>query len=104
MAETKEKSGKKIGQVTAEERDEIRFLFERKNGLLELSRSLVTVDKKTLENSPLYEKIVADLGKVSTKFQDWWDEKSVGYHWESVRGSHWQIDFETCDIYLVAND
>jgi CXXX repeat modification system protein len=90
-----------VGKVTEEERDEIQALFERKNGLKELTRSLVDIDRKELENSTLYEKLVTDMGRVSTRFQEWWDEKSEKYKWESAPGGHWEIDFETCDIYLV---
>jgi CXXX repeat modification system protein len=98
------KAKKKVGNVTEEERDEIQTLFESKNGLKELTRSLVDMDKKELENSALYEKLVADMGSVSTRFQRWWDEKSGKYNWESAPGAHWEIDFDTCDIYVVTGD
>lgn len=104
MEEIKENLKKKVGKVTEEDRDEIQSLFERKNGLIELFKSLDAVGRRELDNNPLYEKIIADLGKVSTKFQGWWDEKSVKYNWEKVKGCHWQIDFETCDIYLVKGE
>ncbi len=100
---TMEKAKKNVGNVTEEERDEIQFLYERKNGLKELTVSLVNIDKKELESSALYEKLVSDMGKVSTKFQGWWDEKSKKYNWESAPNGHWEIDFGTCEIYLVKN-
>ncbi len=84
-----------VGKVTDEERNEIRLLFERKNGLNELFRSLN--DPK----HPLYERIVRDMGDTATKFQKWWDEKSVKYNWKSAKGGHWEIDFNTCEIKLV---
>ena len=85
----------KIGQVTPEERDEIQALFERRNGLNELAK-IVTAD-----NDELYEKLVKDLGVTGTKFQQWWDGMSAKYEWESAEGGNWEIDFDTCDIYLV---
>lgn len=88
---------KLIGQVTAEEKNEIQTLFERRNGLNELAR-IVTAD-----NSELYEKLVKDLGETGTKFQAWWDTMGTKYQWESVDGGNWEIDFDTCDIYLVTN-
>ncbi len=100
----KEPFKKKIGRVTEKERDDILFLFERKNALIELSRSLVMLDRKELDHSPLYEKIVTDLGKISTEFQNWWDQKSVKYNWKRAKGCHWQIEFETCGIYLVKGE
>lgn len=86
---------KKIGQVTPEERDEIQSLFERRNGLNELTKIL------TADNADLYEKLVKDIGETGTKFQDWWNRMSSKYQWESAENGNWEIDFNTCDIYLV---
>ena len=86
---------KKVGQVTVEEKKEIQQLFERRNGLNELAR-VVTVD-----NTDLYEKLVKDLGETGTRFQQWWDRMAQKYHWESAEGGNWEINFETCEIYLV---
>lgn len=86
---------KKVGQVTPEECSEIRLLFERRNGLNELAK-IVTVD-----NDELYEKLVKDLGETNTRFQSWWKRMSDKYKWESIEGGNWEINFETCEIYLV---
>ncbi len=85
----------KIGQVTPEEKDEIQALFERRNGLNELAKII------TADNDELYEKLVKDLGVTETKFQQWWDTKSTKYQWESTENGNWEINFDTCDIYLV---
>lgn len=84
-----------IGQVTQQEKNEIQTLFERRNGLNELAQIL------TMENESLYEKLVKDLGETSSKFQDWWNRMGDKYQWESSEGGNWEIDFETCNIYLV---
>ena len=86
---------KLVGQVTVEEKNEIQAMFERRNGLNELSQIL------TVENEALYEKLVKDLGETGAKFQDWWNRMGEKYNWESVEGGNWEIDFETCNIYLV---
>lgn len=86
---------KLVGQVTVEEKNEIQALFERRNGLDELAK-IVTAD-----NSELYEKLVKDLGETSTRFQTWWDRMSSKYQWESADGGNWEINFDTCEIYLV---
>lgn len=86
---------KLVGQVTVEEKNEILALFERRNGLNELAIIL------TLDNAELYEKLVKDMGETSTKFQRWWDEKAQKYSWESVVNGNWEINFETCEIFLV---
>lgn len=86
---------KTIGRVTPEERDEIQALFERRNGLNELAKIV------TAENDELYEKLVKDLGETGTKFQSWWDRMGSKYQWESVEDGNWEINFTTCEIYLV---
>ena len=84
-----------VGQVTEEERNEIQTLFERRNGLNELAKIV------TAGNNDLYEKLVKDLGETGTKFQQWWDSMADKYQWESEEGGNWEINFETCEIYLV---
>ena len=84
-----------IGQVTTEEKNEIQSLFERRNGLNELAQIL------TAENEALYEKLVKDLSETTSKFQGWWNRMGEKYNWESAPNSNWEIDFDTCDIYLV---
>jgi CXXX repeat modification system protein len=86
---------KKVGQVTPEEKNEIQQLFERRNGLNELAK-IVTAD-----NNDLYEKLIKDMGETGTKFQAWWDRMVTKYHWESVEGGNWEINFETCEIFLA---
>ena len=87
---------KLVGQVTPEERTEIQTLFERRNGLNELAKIL------TADNAELYEKLVKDLGETGTKFQQWWDRMAEKYQWESAENANWEINFDTCEIYLVA--
>ncbi|MBR1517095.1 MAG: CXXX repeat peptide modification system protein [Bacteroidales bacterium] len=84
----------KIGYVTAEERDEIQSLFERRNGLSELAKIL------TPDNDVLYQKLVKDMGETGTKFQNWWDRMAAQYQWQGTENGHWEINFETCEIFL----
>lgn len=84
-----------VGQVTLEEKNEILYLFERRNGLNELAK-IVTAD-----NDALYEKLIKDMGETGMKFQNWWNSMGKKYHWEGVDGGNWEIDFETCNIFLV---
>ena len=86
---------KLVGQVTPEEKDEILTLFERRNGLNELAKIL------TAENVELYEKLVKDLGETGTKFQNWWSQMAEKYQWESTDDGNWEINFDTCEIFLV---
>ncbi|MCM1079864.1 MAG: CXXX repeat peptide modification system protein [Bacteroidales bacterium] len=89
---------KLIGQVTPDEKNEIQTLFERRNGLNELAKIL------TADNAELYEKLVTDLGETGTKFQSWWDRMGKKYSWESAEDGSWEINFDTCGIYLVTNE
>ena len=86
---------KLVGQVTPEEKDEIQALFERRNGLNELAK-IVSAD-----NTELYEKLVKDLGETGTRFQSWWDRMATKYQWESIEDGNWEINFDTCNIFLV---
>ncbi len=86
---------KLVGQVTPKEKEEIQALFERRNGLNELAK-IVTTD-----NTELYEMLVKDLGETGTKFQSWWDRMSIKYQWEGIEGGNWEINFDTCEIFLV---
>ncbi len=87
-----------VGQVTPEERNEIRTLYERRNGLNELAKIL------TADSAELYEKLVKDLGETGTKFQQWWNRMSEKYQWESVENGNWEINFDTCEIFLVISE
>lgn len=86
---------KLVGQVTPEERDEIQMLFERRNGLNELAKIL------TSDNTELYEKLVKDMGETGTKFQSWWNRMSQKYQWERSENGNWEINFDTCDVFLI---
>ncbi len=89
---------KLVGQVTPEEKNEIQTLFERRNGLNELAKIL------TADNADLYEKLVKDLGITGSKFQNWWDNMAQKYQWESAENGNWEINFDTCEIFLVTPD
>ena len=86
---------KKVGIVSESERDEIRQLYERINGLKELTKVVCP------DNNELYEKLVTDMGNTVTRFQEWWNTKSNKYHWAASDEGSWEIDFDTCMIYLT---
>ncbi len=86
---------KVVGKVSESEKKEIQILFERRNGLNELANIL------TADNEELYERLVKDLGETSVKFQKWWNRMGEKYQWESIDGGNWEINFDTCEIYLI---
>ena len=58
----------------------------------------------TADNNELYEKLVKDMGETGIKFQQWWDDKAKQYGWESHPKGNWEINFQTCEITLVASE
>ena len=89
-----------VGTVTATERDEIKDLYLRRTGLTELFSSLARMDAAMLSSSPLYDRLVRDMGDVSLKFQAWWEKTAAKYGWPGRADKKWRIDFDTCEIYL----
>ena len=75
---------KLVGQVTSEEKDEIQRLFERRNGLNELAMILTP-----------------DMGETGVRFQQWWNTTAQKYNWEMTENGNWEINFETCEFFLV---
>ncbi len=37
------------------------------------------------------------------KFQYWWTQMSQKYQWKSSENGHWEINFDTNEIYLITN-
>ena len=95
---------KPVGRVSQQERDVALALFERKNGLTELVYSLAESNDEMLKNEYFYDKIVMDMGKTTTKLEQWWEEKAKAYQWEAVKGFSWEIDFDTCQVFLRKNE
>jgi CXXX repeat modification system protein len=87
------------GKVTVEERDEIRKLFQRKNALTELFGSFSKLDDITIDK--LYNRLIEDMGKTTTDFHNWWDQKAKQYSWQFAEGATWRIDFDTCEVFLT---
>lgn len=84
-----------VGFVTQDECKEIQSLYERRNGLTELGKIL------SPDNAEMYEKLVQDLGRTSTLFQSWWDRMYAKYQWQGTPNGHWEIDFASCEVFLV---
>ncbi len=84
---------RRVGQVTESERDEIRRLVERANGLLELGMILDDGD-------PLHERFVADRQRATEAKRRWWVAMARRYGWESAEGAQWNVDFATREVWL----
>lgn len=99
-ADADQPARRELGKITPEERDEIKILFERKNGLVELAKALSGMSRQELEASGLYDKVTQDIGRASTQFQGWFDKTSRKYGWENRPGHRWEVDFDTCTVSI----
>lgn len=80
-----------IGQVTYEEKEQIRILFEKRVAL----ENLLLIDAKEVQN-----KIMMDLHQINNKMQNWWNQMGLKYQWPGEENAHWEIDFNTKEIVL----
>ncbi|MDJ0764512.1 MAG: CXXX repeat peptide maturase [Myxococcota bacterium] len=89
-----------VGEVTPEERDQVKKLYIRKTGLVEVVSTLSRLDDPAVLNGPLYERVIRDVGETQIAFQTWWDNIAQKYNWKKDSNKQWRIEFETCRIYL----
>jgi CXXX repeat modification system protein len=90
-----------VGRVTPEERDEIQELFQRKVGLTALVTTLARMESTTLESTPLYERVVRDMGETTLAYDGWWEKTAEKYRWTRERPDQkWHVDFATCEVLL----
>jgi CXXX repeat modification system protein len=94
---------KRVGKVSESEKIEIQKLYERKLALKELISSLDTNLLIDVQRDELYEKVIQDIGRTNYSFEMWWKEKGMKYNWESAENGRWTINFDTDEIFLVAN-
>lgn len=89
----------RIGQVSDDERDEIRRLHERRTGLYEL---LLTVDSPDLspeEQEALRTSIDEDLVRTNARFEGWWQRAGGKYNLEGAGHGRWMLNFETNELW-----
>lgn len=91
-------SRKLIAKISEAERDEIRSLYERKGSLIELFKTFDGEDNE--QSNKLFNKVVNELSVTSRAYNEWFASKSIEHNWENIPGASWQIDFNTCDVYL----
>jgi len=88
-----------VGQVSPEESKKIEGIFERREALKVLAK---TIAKLTLpDREDLYIRLVDDLAETLLEYQDWWDKMCAKYCFETQPGGHWEIDFESGIVTLV---
>ncbi len=90
-----------VGNVTKEEKNELLVLYERKVGIEELTATFESDLLSTEKKEIMLEKMISELGKVKLNMQAWWDRMYERYDWKSGEGYMWNIDFQTCEVFLV---
>lgn len=89
-----------VGTISAEERDYIQAIHYRKSALLELFSSMTHNSSKT-DHSDLFDKLVSELSAANQKYQAFWDAASQLHQWPSIEGGSWELNFTTCEVFLV---
>ena len=44
------------------------------------------------------------MGDTGVQFQNLWDRMGEKYQWEGIDGGNWEIEYKTCNIFLVTED
>lgn len=84
---------KVICRLTDEEKNEIEAIFERKIALENLTKL-----PDVVSNAALYEKLIADYGKTTIRFQKWWQMATEKYQ---LQGKEVRVDFENAQLLEV---
>jgi len=85
---------KYLGRVSESDRNIIYALHKHINSLTELMLILPPDEN-------LFQTAQTDLVNTQNKYNNWWNEMSTKYQWESSENGNWEINFDTCEIFLV---
>ena len=87
---------KKVGKVTVLESNKLFSIFKHLSALEELEK-IISI------NDEAYDRFQTDLQTTRQKFQQWWNEMSSAYKWETSKPGNWEINFDTCEIFIVSD-
>lgn len=90
----------KVGEVTEDEKEEVLMLYDRKSALKELFLTLGSPYLTEGEKETLKDRIIEDIAKVNSLYEQWWRDKREKYNWKSREKGQWLIDFRTREVYL----
>lgn len=88
-----------IGKVSKEEAAAIKYLTNRKTELKQQLKRLIDMDKEELY-CVLYDKIIQEMGEVSTACEQWWDTKFDKYQWDNIVGEEIEIDYDNGQVFV----
>jgi len=89
-----------LGEVSTEECEQIRSIFDRRMGLQALVRALADMPDRLSDD--LYERVVQDYASVDRQMRRWWEETRKTHGWDSPAGASWSIDFNSRVVSLQA--
>lgn len=87
--------GKLVGQVSEIEKNDMIDICEVKVALDNLEK-IVEKDEATLLKQITHERNIAD-----ERYNAWWDSIRENYDFEGDERGHWQLDFQTGEVFLV---
>ncbi len=86
---------KLVGQVSEIEKNDMIDICEAKVALDNLQK-IVGKDE-----ADVYEQIIHEREIVNEKYNAWWDGIRENYNFEGDEQGHWQLDFQTGEVFLV---
>lgn len=87
-----------LGKVNIIDKNKIEKLFERYNGLEELNMIV------SHEEIDLKKQIETDIYVTNLKIDKLFKEMASRYKWVIDTNIHWEIDYETNEVYFYSND
>ena len=93
---------KLVGRVTPEQRDEIRALFERWDSQKRRFQFFFPKENRDLsrEIQDIYDDMVISMEYMLLAIAQWWDDRGAEYQWEGRESGRWEINFDTCEVFL----
>ena len=102
MLISEKKQNDLIVKLTEEERDAIADINEKLSSLTSLSRTLCEENVVYNENSDFYDRIMEDLNKTRSEYNNWWKEIAAKYNLQPDRLDKYYVNFISCGIYLLS--
>ncbi len=87
--------GKLVGHVSENEKNDMIDICEVKVALDNLEK-IVGKDE-----TDLLEQITRERDIANEKYNAWWDRIRENYDFEGDEQGHWQLDFQTGEVFLV---
>jgi CXXX repeat modification system protein len=89
-----------LGRINDEHREE-GYAETPRASIKKRAHTLARMESTTLESTPLYERVVRDMGETTLAYDGWWEKTAEKYRWTRERPDQkWHVDFATCEVLL----